>query len=233
MTTLRKRLIRTPATHNALFGGTDVTVGLRPRDAATVMVFDRAGGRLRVLVGKRSAANVFMPDFYVFPGGRRDRSDFRHPFASDAHPLVIGRLCNEGLSISRARALALAAVRELHEETGLWIGDANTGKADLSTLRYVARAITPPGNVRRFDTRFFCTFADETALDLTSLRDSEELSDLRWVDMDTISGLNMASITRTILEDVATLMHAEPSLPFGLGGPFYYERHGRFVRGTI
>ncbi|PZU82705.1 MAG: hydrolase [Shinella sp.] len=216
---------------------------LRPKDAASIILIDRTGRDPRVLVGKRSSKHVFMPDLYVFPGGRRDRRDRNLPFLRDLHPTVLTRLAGGGddpTLAGRCRALALAALRELEEETGLVIGSFETGgssrnhfSADLGALRYVARAITPPGNIRRFDTRFFLTFCDETGIDPGMIRDSAELQDLRWLDMHDVSGLNMPAITRTILEDVRTQMKDDPSLPFGSDGPFYFSRRGRFFRDTI
>lgn len=207
---------------------------MRPRDAASILLIDRSRERPHVLVGKRGNRHAFMPDLYVFPGGRRDRTDHALPFSADLHPAVISRLVSDApgrLRPASARALALAAIRELGEETGLL--PEHTGSQavpDLSRLRYVARAITPPGHVRRFDTRFFLTFADEINVNLASLQDSDELSDLRWLDMADISGLKMPDITRTVLEDVTNLMIGDPSVPFGTPVPFYFMRHGRFIR---
>lgn len=216
---------------------------MRPRDAASLLLVDRSGGSHRVLMGKRGSAHVFMPNLYVFPGGRRDRGDSRQAFLRDLHPLVLTRLTGGDAStaaLNRGRGLALAAVRELVEETGLLIGRTENGRkgtprlvADLGSLRYVARAITPPGNVRRFDTRFFLTFTDEAAIDPAGISDSSELHDLRWLDMEDLSSLNMPSITRTILDDVKAQMKSDPSLPFGTDGPFYFSRNGRFFRETI
>lgn len=220
--------------------GSTVSLRMRPKDAATLMLLDRSRDRVRVLMGKRDRKHAFMPDLYVFPGGRRDRADGSRPFAADLHPDVLARLL-EGeqgeTALRRARGLAIAAVRELREETGLAItgkdGAADAGAINLSSLRYVARAITPPGNVRRFDTRFFLTFADETSIDPDQISDSDELHDVRWLDIDDVSGLNMPSITQTILEHVKMQMKLDPSLPFGSSGPFYFARRGRFHCGII
>lgn len=208
---------------------------VRPRDAATIVLIDRTTGFPRVLVGKRSSRHVFMPDTYVFPGGRRDASDHALPFASDLHPLVLARLTGERGTEKSARAIALAALRELHEETGLTLGDAAGGRlrASLHTLRYVARAVTPPGNVRRFDTRFFSTFADEAGINPDLIRDTGELHDLRWLDLRDVDSLSMPRITRTVLEDLKKLMSMDPALPFGSPVPFYYSRRGQSFRSTV
>ena len=50
-----------------------------------------------------------------------------------------------------AQALAVAAARELEEETGLSLGSP----PDLSGLDYLCRAITPPESPIRFNARFF------------------------------------------------------------------------------
>jgi NTP pyrophosphohydrolases including oxidative damage repair enzymes len=207
------------------------------------MLVDRRDGKRRVLVGKRGSDHAFMPNLYVFPGGRRDRSDSRQPFLHDLDPTVLAKLSNElrgANALVRARALAIAAIRELAEETGLVIGRREIAgnrsprlHADLSSLRYVARAITPPGYVRRFDTRFFLTFTDETDIDPTAVTDSPELHDLRWLDMDDLSGLNMPGITKTILEEVKAQMMQDPTLPFGASLPFYYSRRGQHIREII
>lgn len=211
------------------------TAVLRPRDAAALLLFDRSNRGLRVLMGKRSAAHVFMPSTYVFPGGKRDRQDHALPYCGDLHPSVLEQLSASvprRLSVAGARALALAAVRELAEETGIRLGKENTGP-NLSPLRFVARAITPPGLSRRYDTRFFCGFTDEIDVDIDAISDSDELHDVRWVDTAELSGLNMPTITRTVLEDVTKLMIGDPSLPFESPVRFYFTRHGRFIRDFV
>lgn len=205
----------------------------RPQDAASIILIDRSSSKPKVLMGKRGAGHVFMPDVYVFPGGRRDRNDHALPFASDLDPTVYSSLQKRvarPLGAGGARALALAAIRELHEETGLIFGSPETQAPDLSPLRFVARAITPPGHVRRYDTRFFCVFTDETQLNLDALHDTDELVDVSWLDMDALCSLNMAQITRSILEDVTKLMIVDPVLSFKNSVPFYFMRHGHAVR---
>lgn len=211
----------------------DRITGVKPKDAASLLLIDRSGKSPHVLVGKRGSAHVFMPDVYVFPGGRRDPRDYALPFTADLNPQVAEKLLVGGptrIGNSRARALALTALRELREETGLTVAD---GAADLSRLRYVARAVTPPGNVRRFDTRFFLAFLDETGFDVNHLSDSTELQDLRWLDIAMLSGLKLPAITKTVLEDVRSLMDADPTLPFGSPVNFYFMRRGQFVRSRL
>lgn len=109
----------------------------RPRDAASIMLLDRSQAHVRVLVGKRNKAHVFMPDLHVFPGGRRDTSDHKLPWAGDIHPTVLERLktCyGHRASESRLRAIALAALRELHEEASIAVGRKDCGNTKLPFL---------------------------------------------------------------------------------------------------
>lgn len=213
---------------------------LRPRDAASIMLLDRSGESVRVLMGRRHSAHAFMPDLYVFPGGRRDPTDYRLEFSGDLHPTVLRLLkATDGrpLTDGRARALALAAVRELFEEAGVGIG-RGTGLAeaplpflpDLANLRYMARAITPPGHPRRFDTRFFAVFADEAGIDPSEVLESRELQDLQWIDVNDCSSLRIPEITAVILADLRSGLVSDPLLPRERPVPFYFTRHQRFVR---
>ncbi len=59
---------------------------LRPRDAGTLILLDRSGKTVRVLMGRRHMRHVFMPGKFVFPGGRTDPSDSRITVASGLHP---------------------------------------------------------------------------------------------------------------------------------------------------
>lgn len=208
---------------------------VRTHDAASLILIDRSRGSTpRILMGRRASTHVFMPDVYVFPGGRRDPHDRSLPYDSDLNPLVLDKLMTgvpRRMGPARARALALAALRELQEETGIRPAGANG--ADLSMLRYVARAVTPPGGVRRYDTRFFLGFCEETVFDMSHFGDTDELEDLQWLDIAAVSSLKLARITQTVIEDVKDLMKLDPSVPFGSPVPFYSMRHGRFVQSRL
>ena len=220
----------------------DKTRSPRPRDAASIMVLDRSQGSVRVLMGRRNKAHVFMPDLHVFPGGRRDATDHRLPWCGDVHPTVLDCLhaaYGQRATESRLRAIVLAALRELHEEASIAIGTKDGGNTllpflpDLTNLRYMARAITPPGHPRRFDTHFFAVFTDEVGVEPTDIRDSRELEDLKWIDVNDVSAVNMPDITEIILGDLRASLQSDASLPFGRPVPFYYTRHGRFVRDLL
>ncbi|WP_411035358.1 NUDIX hydrolase [Shinella sp. BYT-45] len=217
---------------------------VRPVDAASILLLDRSGGRVRVLVGRRSSRHVFMPDVYVFPGGRRDATDRLVPVARPLHPLACQRLALRAgarCSDSRLRALGVAALRELHEEAGIAVGTPHAAPAggglpfrpDLSNLRFLARAITPAGMVRRFDTRFFTLFADEAGIDPAGTTESHELEDLRWVDIFDHGGIEMPDITVLILEELQKSIQEDESLPFGRAVPLYYTQRGRFLRDLL
>lgn len=192
---------------------------LRPRDAATLVLYRRRGGQLEVLMGERHGGHAFMPNRYVFPGGRVDPTDWRVRAAGEVAPMVAERLCRS-CRPSRARALAAAAVRETFEETGLILGrpdpapgapvPANwqdffaTGMAPaLDLLDYVYRAVTPPSRPRRFDARFFAADADHLA---GAIRGSGELLDLRWLSVEDALRLELPNITGILLRELDGLL---------------------------
>ena len=129
----------------------------RPKDAASLILIDRAARVPRVLVGRRHARHVFMPETYVFPGGRRDRADGRVAVAADLHPLVAAKLLDRvpaSTQASRARALAVAALRETREETGLLVlppGSEAEPAGPLGSQVLCARHhATPPESALRY-----------------------------------------------------------------------------------
>src|SRR5262249_9453492 len=97
---------------------------VRPKDAATLILVDRSGRVPKVLLGKRHHGHKFMPGKFVFPGGRVDPADRRMPAARELDPHVQAHLMKQlkRPSAAKARAFALAAIRETFEETGLLLG---------------------------------------------------------------------------------------------------------------
>src|ERR1700691_1250977 len=95
-----------------------------PKDAATLILVDRSAAIPKVLVGKRHDKVVFMPGKFVFPGGSVDKTDNRIPVAAPIPKALEDNLTKGSPKIapSRARALAIAAIREACEETGLCLG---------------------------------------------------------------------------------------------------------------
>ena len=72
---------------------------LKPKDSATLIIVRQDGPKPRVLMGKRHAKSAFMPNIYVFPGGRVDIADSRIAPASQLDPAVedTGDLGPEGI----------------------------------------------------------------------------------------------------------------------------------------
>src|SRR5215813_2220064 len=198
---------------------------MRPRDAATLILVRERGQIPEVLMGRRDAKHAFMPNRYVFPGGRVDRADARVPIATPLDRHVKARL-RKAATAQRARALAVAAVRETFEETGLmlakplkggapeedfgvhWRGFLDKGLAPaLDCLDLIARAVTPPGRPRRFNARFFMARAEDAT---GKIRHSSELGDVRWVRLDEARELPLPTITGLILGEVGRLMKEPP-----------------------
>jgi 8-oxo-dGTP pyrophosphatase MutT (NUDIX family) len=104
-----------------------------PRPAASVILVRGGGDALEVLLVQRTHEARFMAGAWVFPGGAVDRGEDERA----------------------------AAMRELHEEAGVTVGDAEA-------LVAFSRWITPPQVKRRFDTYFFVTAlpaGEEPAID--------------------------------------------------------------------
>lgn len=223
---------------------------LRPRDSATLILLDRASSGTRVLMGRRSRKHAFMPGKFVFPGGRTDPADSRISAAAPLHSDEETKLIGSGsrASAARARAIALSAVRETYEEAGLLIGHRNsftTTRPDwkafeehgvapsLEHLRYIARAITPPGRVRRFDTRFLACFREAVALELADGGPTRELEELVWLPLPEAMAADIPTITKTILAELTTRLAADPDLNPGGDVPFYRMLRGKFIRTVL
>ncbi|PPB80210.1 8-oxo-dGTP pyrophosphatase MutT (NUDIX family) [Albidovulum inexpectatum] len=204
------------------------------RNAATIILLRRDGAAgPRVLMGRRGASAAFMPSKYVFPGGAVDPCDAQVPLADPLDPVCARRLAWRAAGAS-ANAIAAAAIRELWEETGLilgqpgtwphpappgWRGFADTGHLpSAGALRFVFRAITPPGRPRRFDARFFLADADHVAGNVDDFsRACDELSALAWVPLARARDLDLPFITEVVLAEIRAHLSRETqpgSVPF-------------------
>lgn len=220
----------------------------RPKDAATLILIDRTGRLPKVLMGRRHKGHVFLPGKFVFPGGRVDPADRLMPVARGLEKRTEARLLRKmsNPSPARARTFALTAIRETFEETGLLIGRKTTkppnappgpwsefAKAnvelDLSSIRFIARAITPPRRPRRYDTRFFTADASAIAHRIEGVVGPKaELVELVWMPIVEAGELDLIAITQLVLRDLqaqidAGFSHKQPV-------PFYRMLHGKRMR---
>jgi 8-oxo-dGTP pyrophosphatase MutT (NUDIX family) len=223
--------------------------GRRPKDAATLILIDRSGSVPKVLLGKRHRGHAFMPSKFVFPGGRVEPHDRHVPVVGRLDPAIETKLMRHVSRPSRdkARALAVAAIREVFEETGLLVGRKVDGapasvpadgpvdpfaaagaRPDLSELHLIARAITPPGRPRRFDTRFFAADAQLIVHKVEGVVGPDaELVELTWLPVEEARELDIPPVTKRVL----TELEARVAAGFGhhLPVPFYRVLHKKFT----
>jgi 8-oxo-dGTP pyrophosphatase MutT (NUDIX family) len=151
-----------------------------------------------IFMVRRHRRSAFMPNAWVFPGGRVDQSDR----LADHGSVSGGEVVREQLGLQRddATAYLVAAVRETWEEAGIWLGDGSlprrtrvtlqAGEAqlgsllsehaaaiDLDRLRAWSWWITPEAEPKRYDTRFLVARAD----DAVGSHDAVETVDSRWM----------------------------------------------------
>lgn len=164
------------------------------RPAATLVLVRDTSDGLEVLLLQRTWDAVFMPGYFVFPGGRVEEDETH----GQEHVIGAGDAeISQIMSVDEGGAdYMLAAVRECFEESGVLVAVDKQGNpisgdhpvhADrksvfdgelslanlcekyglaipLDRLAYLGHWITPPGPPRRFDTRFFVTPAPEGQL---------------------------------------------------------------------
>jgi len=224
----------------------DNAKAVRPREAATLIIV-RQAKTPKILMGKRAATHKFMPNKFVFPGGRLDLIDQRLNLPHDLPPPVMERLRREtrkSVSDNKLRGLALAAIRETFEETGLIVGTPegkrpttrHTGWKQyfdhgvippLADIDFIARAITPTYRTRRFDTRFFMVHDEHIFTDPEDTKNaSGELLDLHWLTLKQARDLDLPAITRMILDIVEQRLTRPRDEQMRMAAPFI-----RFARG--
>jgi 8-oxo-dGTP pyrophosphatase MutT (NUDIX family) len=179
---------------------------VRPVDAAGLILLRGPRDAPEILLGRRHAKTAFLPDIYVVPGGRVDPEDhLPSGFREKLHPVVA-----EALRSGRRPPIAFlrAALRELHEETGLILDGGGSGKPgdapvwqaygeagsapDFSAFDFLLRAITPVGSRRRYNTRFFLADGGHA---IGQVQSNGELLDLRWRNLPELDRLNIVDVT--------------------------------------
>jgi len=224
----------------------------RPKDAATLILVDRSSATPKVLVGKRHDKVVFMPGKFVFPGGRVDKSDNRVPVAASI-PRELEQNLLKGIpkiTASRAKSLAVAAIREACEETGLCLGRTAHDAApklegpwkpfldagllpDPSGLFLIARAITPPGRVRRFDTRFFTADASTITHRVEGvIHPDAELVELVWVEIGSKPLADLHPMTKNVLGELERRVATGP-LSHDAPVPFFHFYGGKMHKDIL
>lgn len=173
---------------------------VRPRHAASLIA---VRGSREVLMGLRGARHRFMPNRLVFPGGAVDRGDARAPAAAEPPAITSAELARAGGPVL-ARALCVAAAREMQEETGLSLGTP----PDLSPLHYLCRAVTPPASPMRFNARFLVVDAAHLGGELAG---SGELEELRWYPLEAALALDLALVTREVLQTLSAWLALSPA----------------------
>jgi 8-oxo-dGTP pyrophosphatase MutT (NUDIX family) len=167
-----------------------------PRDAATVAVVrDAPGGGVETLLLRRTHRASFVAGAHVFPGGAVDGADATMETLI-SHPLP-----------TVPSAFVVAAVRECFEEAGLlfatgpdaphtaaqrhgWRSELARGdysfeqlvareslQLDTSAFGVWSRWVTPVGQPKRFDTRFFVAVAPAGQ---DASPDDTEITECRW-----------------------------------------------------
>ncbi|MEX2474704.1 MBL fold metallo-hydrolase [Marinobacter sp.] len=179
------------------------------RPAATLALTRDTSDGLQVLLLQRTWDAVFLPGYYVFPGGAVDEQELlgREHALGPADAQI-----SQTMSLDEGGAdYMLAAVRECFEEAGILVAvDADGATIDgthavqgerqalfrgqrslaqlcaqhglaipLDRLAYLSHWVTPPGPPRRFDTRFFVTVAPEGQ---AASEDGVETIDHVWIN---------------------------------------------------
>ena len=186
-----------------------------------------------------------MPNKFVFPGGAVEDTDSEIKLA-DLPPAKCLQKLNKKVNRNLSETLLACAIREVWEETGIrlarinqakpielppnWLSFAEGGyQPSAKHLFFIYRAITPPGQTRRFDARFFLAELDQ--VDLVGDPDdfskaSPELSNLQWIPLSDASTLDVPTITRTILNTITKLLPLSSS-PNQV--PFKYYYHQQYI----
>ena len=147
-------------------------------------------------MGVRGAGHRFVPNRLVFPGGAVDPADRTASAATEPGPALLAALQLRARP-PLARGIAMAAARELHEETGMWLATSPGAPPLLDRLSYLCRAVTPPRLPMRFNARFLVAPAEAVC---GVPKDSRELNQVRFYPVTDAIALDVMDVTRWVLE---------------------------------
>jgi 8-oxo-dGTP pyrophosphatase MutT (NUDIX family) len=201
---------------------------VRPVDAAGLVLIRQGTGAPEVLMGRRHRGHSFLPNIYVFPGGRLDAGDNQPSGFPEPVPGDTLRELRRGAGRRTPLAFARAALRETLEETGLLVGQPGHGAGGgtrqepwrhfarrglapaFAALGFVCRAITPTSSARRYNTRFLVA---DGALAGGDLAGDGELEDLAWRNADALRHLGLVDVTAFVLEEALACWHNPQKVP--------------------
>lgn len=173
-------------------------------DAATVILLRDGDASPEVFLLRRHAASIFMAGAYVFPGGRVDPFDYSlsvqlvdDPSAPDLglraaaaretfeeSGVLLARntdgspIATEALRTPRAKQVRHDLQdRNTEIDWADWLGEEGF-VLSLSELLFTSWWVTPPGNPRRFDTRFYLAALPEGQ---HAWHDGVEMTDSFWM----------------------------------------------------
>ena len=153
-----------------------------PSASTVILVRDGVDG-VETFLMRRVATMAFAPRMHVFPGGRLDDVD------RSVRVSIIGGDVDElarraSADADELHALYSCAVRETREEVGLELATVTCDGAlqiDVQAMPIVDHWVTPEGESRRYDVRFFAAMivGDEARLTTT---EADEAGWLRPAD---------------------------------------------------
>ena len=104
---------------------------------------------------------------------------------------------------------------------------------DPSGLFLIARAITPPGRVRRFDTRFFTADASAIAHRVEGVIHADaELVELVWVEIGSKPLADLHAMTKNVLAELERRLATGP-LRHDAPVPFFHFYGGRMQKDVL
>ena len=133
-----------------------------------------------------------------------------------------------------ARNRASAAAARASSRSPAWQAFFDKGlRPQLAPLHFVARAITPPRRVRRFDTRFFLTLHEDWENATFDAAPSDELTEVHWVTFAEAQRLDLPRVTNFLLGELeGRLARGEP-LKRDRDVPFFHHRGKQWIHDRL